>query len=641
MKKILMVIAAVAVLQTAVYAQSIDFSGDVTGGKSVEVTNLEKQLDALNQDYAVLAPFKTLYYDLTAVCKNTSEEGVSYLYGVSDGYTAASTVLPVSTEGVKVTVRGIEVENGKCTIGVGTDGNGVIEVSDVDLVKTDKQNDFIQGGDMTEVDYIESLGGEYKDSDGKKVDPFEFLSQNGMNMARIRLSNTPGKGTGDGVYYLPSGFQDEEDCLKLAKRAKDAGMGIQFTFNYSDYWSNGSRQIIPSEWVKQIKDELGYDVKNADFLNSMTSEQREEIQDKLAEIVYNYTYDIMSKLKAQGTVPEYVSLGNEIRGGMLFPFGNTYDASMNRDRFELVFGDDKNADEDIKCPKDWEGLVKFINAGYDAVKAVSEDSKVIIHLDDGSKSNKFTYFFDELDKLGAKYDVIGASYYPAWTDNNAEACKEFCNEISKKYDKDIMIMETGFNWNETRKDGYAGQLKDSDVYKDIYPPTMTGHKNFMAELFNELKSVDDNRCLGVLYWDPCMIHVEDKDNKNASLSGWAVKESDDKIDVNVVENTTLFDFDGKAIPSVDVYKHSSSSKEEVNIQTASDEKNVKTRIENNTDSTKKVSVIVIGYDENNVINSVQNVSKEVNANTAEIVSVNLPQGKYAVYVWNGSRLIKK
>ena len=138
-----------------------------------------------------------------------------------------------------------------------------------------------------------------------------------------------------------------------------------------------------------------------------------------------------------------------------------------------------------------------------------------------------------------------------------------------------------------------------------------------------------------------MIHVEDKDNKNASLSGWAVKESDDKTDVNVVENTTLFDFDGKAIPSVDVYKHSSSSKEEVNVQTTSDEKNVKTRIENNTDSTKKVSVIVIGYDENNVINSVQNVSKEVNANTAEIVSVNLPQGKYAVYVWNGSRLIKK
>ena len=50
MKKILMVIAAVAVLQTVAYAQSVDFSGDVTGGKSVEVTNLENG-----------------YYDLTAV----------------------------------------------------------------------------------------------------------------------------------------------------------------------------------------------------------------------------------------------------------------------------------------------------------------------------------------------------------------------------------------------------------------------------------------------------------------------------------------------------------------------------------------------------------------------------------------------
>ena len=51
MKKILMVIAAVAVLQTVAYAQNVDFSGDVTGGKSVEVTNLENG-----------------YYELTAVC---------------------------------------------------------------------------------------------------------------------------------------------------------------------------------------------------------------------------------------------------------------------------------------------------------------------------------------------------------------------------------------------------------------------------------------------------------------------------------------------------------------------------------------------------------------------------------------------
>ena len=47
-----------------------------------------------------------------------------------------------------------------------------------------------------------------------------------------------------------------------------------------------------------------------------------------------------------------------------------------------------------------------------------------------------------------------------------------------------------------------------------------------------------------------MIHVEDKDNKNASLSGWAVKESDDKTDVNVVENTEHFSISDRKSYSV-------------------------------------------------------------------------------------------
>ncbi len=411
--------------------------------------------------------------------------------------------------------------------------------------------EFYRGGDITELSYIESLGGKYYDADGNNCDALDILSENGMNMARIRLTNTPGKGNGDGVYYLPAGFQDENDCLSLAKRAKEHGMKIQFTFNYSDYWSNGSRQIIPSEWVKQIKDELGYDVRNADFLNKMTAEQRAEIIDKLEKIVHDYTYDIMNKLKEQGTVPEYVSLGNEIRGGLLFPFANTYKANMNRERFELVFGEDKS-DNDIICPEDWESLARFINAGYEAVKEVSADTRVIIHLDDGSKVDKFTWYLDKLENAGAKYDVIGASYYPAWSENTIETCVDFCNEITKKYDKDIMIMESGYNWNDTISDGSAGQLVDIDAYKDVFPPTQEGHYGYMTALFEGLRLVEDNRCLGVLYWDPLMIHVDD--GNGGSLSGWAYRESDDGVEKNIVENTTLFDFNGKAIKSINAYR---------------------------------------------------------------------------------------
>lgn len=531
MKKLILAVFWMLLLTVAVSAQT------------VELTVNEPQKVELKEGF----------YNLTATCTNTSTD-TSYLYVQSEGCTEASTVIPVSKEGTEVMVRGFAVRrNGKCTIGVAAKDASAVTVTNVKIEQANGPHTFYAGGDITQVSYIESLGGKYYDRDNAQTDPITFLADNGMNMARIRLSNNPGKGRGDGIYYMPEGFQNLEDCLSLAKRASDNGMDIQFTFNYSDYWSNGSRQIIPADWVSQIKQDLGYDIKSADFLNSMTDEQRAEIQEALTQCVYDYTYDVMQKLKAQGSVPKYVSLGNEIRGGMLFPFGNTYDASMNADRFELVFGDDKDENRDIKCPKDWAGLTKFINAGYDAVKAVCPDTQVIIHLDDGSKVDKFTYFLDELAAQGAKYDVIGASYYPAWTGNSAVQCREFCDELAEKYNKDIMIMETGFNWNKTRKDGYGGQLVDADVYKEIYPPTKEGQKGFLAELFNELKKVKDGRCVGVLYWDPCMIHVEDE--HGANLAGWAYLEENDKVDANVVENTTLFDFDGKPIPSVDVYAH--------------------------------------------------------------------------------------
>lgn len=412
-------------------------------------------------------------------------------------------------------------------------------------------SDFYRGGDISSLTYIEDLGGKYYDANGIERDALEILAQNGMNMARIRLSNNPGKGRGDGNYYLKEGYQNEEDCLNLAKRASEAGMDIQFTFNYSDYWSNGTRQIIPSDWVNEIKTDLGYDVSDPTFLKSMTASQRTQIISELETIVYDYTFDIMTKLKKQNTVPQYVSLGNEINGGLLFPFANTYNANMNSSNFELVFGSDISSD-DIVCPADMASLAKFINAGYNAVKAVSPETDVIIHLADGTVTATYTWYFDELEKVGAKYDIIGASYYPAWTNSTIDSCVSFCNTLTSKYNKDIIIMETGYNWNEVTTDGYEGQLTSNTVYKDIYPSTQEGHYGYMSALFSGLRSVKNNRCRGVLYWDPLMIHVEDENGKN--LSGWAYNEVTDEVEKNVVENTALFDFDGKAILSLNAFR---------------------------------------------------------------------------------------
>ena len=629
MKKLLIAMAVMALCSTAAYAQSVDLNGDVSGGKKIEVTGLTDG-----------------YYDLTVTCKNDVVDENTYVYGLSDDYTMSSTVLPKSADGVKVTVKGIGVTDGKCEIGVVTSGKSTIKFSDADLTAS-KANKFITGGDMTEVSYIEDLGGVYKDENGSEVDVFEYLGANGVNMARIRLSNNPGKGTGDGTYYLPEGYQDEADCLELSKRAKDAGMGIQFTFNYSDYWSNGTRQIIPSEWVKQIKEELGYDVKDPAFLKSMTAEQRKQIQDKLVTIIYEYTYDIMTKLKNQGTVPEYVSLGNEINGGMLFPFGNAYAANMSTTKkpFELVWGDDQDADNDIPCAKELDYLKKFLKSGYDAVKAVSPETQVIVHFaTDGNNGaindGKYTWLMDEVVKAGA-VDVLGASYYPAWSNSVASKAAEFCERMYQKYSKPVMIMETGFNWYPTKKNGYAGQLVDIDAYKDIYPASIDGHKGYMAELFNELKGAGDS-CVGVLYWDPCMIHVEDSANPNESLSGWANHESDDKPDGNVVENTTLFDFDGKAIPTVGVFRNSKSSEKGTlsgGYTVTEDGGTIKAAVTNNYDAEKKVNLYVAVYDNNGVLKEIKIDSKSVAPGAEVTLTLPVPTvtdgGNYKVFLWNG------
>lgn len=504
---------------------------------------------------------------------------------------------------------------------------------------------FYTGGDMTEVTYIEDLGGVYKDMDGKQVDVFEYLSSNGVNMARIRLSNNPGKGRGDGTYYLPEGYQNEADCLQLAKRAKDAGMGIQFTFNYSDYWSNGDRQIIPADWVDAVKTDLGYDIKDAAFLNSMTSAQKKQIQDKLGDLVYEYTFDIMTKLKAQGTVPEYVSLGNEINGGVLFPFANTFDANMNKDRFELVYGANIDNSSDIFCKKDWAGLTAILNRGYDAVKAVSPESQVVIHLNNGTMDSIYTWFFGDYQKAGGKFDVIGASYYPAWTKNPIEECVRFCNAISKKYNKDILIMETGYNWTENKKNGFGGQLtpteedeKNAPGYSEKYPFTPEGHAAFMTDLIDGLKSVDGGRCAGVLYWDPCMIHVEDPENENESLSGWAISEKDDKPAGNVVENTTLFDFDGVALPTVNVFKKAQGIGGILSGQVTEDDENVTAQVTNTTNETKKANLYVVTYNAAGVLESVEVDSKDVQKGEALTLTIRKPAKTYRVFLWDGETL---
>ena len=81
------------------------------------------------------------------------------------------------------------------------------------------------------------MGGKFYE-DGEEKDCIEILKNNGFNIVRLRLYNDPGNPDYAPSNRLPEGISGPEDILRLAKRAKEAGMQILLTFHYSDYWRN-------------------------------------------------------------------------------------------------------------------------------------------------------------------------------------------------------------------------------------------------------------------------------------------------------------------------------------------------------------------------------------------------------------------
>ncbi len=371
---------------------------------------------------------------------------------------------------------------------------------------------FLAGGDVSVLPLMEAHGAIYSDRQGTPGDALKILAEHGHNIARLRLYDSPGPGTGADGYYWPEGSMDLPDLLKLARRAKALQMQIQLTLHYSDFWTNSKTQNLPQAWAKELKRLPDEAARRA----------------RLAALVFERTREVMLAMQAQGTPPEFVSLGNEIEHGMLYPYGKITPPGT----------------------AGWDGLAPLLRAGHAAVRSVAPNAKIVLHLDDGGNLGKYRDWFDQARAHGVEWDVIGASYYPFWTKKTATQMAAFSRAVTTLYDKDLLVMEVGFNWKPKLPNGWPGQLSDNGPY----PASMSspqGQHDFMAELFGLLKR--EPRVLGLLYWDPVMIATPGV--------GWALLEGKGggkaQAGPNVVSNTTLFDFKGRALPVLDAWREQS------------------------------------------------------------------------------------
>jgi arabinogalactan endo-1,4-beta-galactosidase len=425
-------------------------------------------------------------YILSAYVANSGTFNESYMYAEnSDGKVTEDILKEGEWPLIELPVT---VSNGEITIGFYADGQAGawLGIDVVTLLKAEKATPapegFIKGVDISSLSKVEDHGGKFYDQ-GIEKDLIDILTSYGSNYARLKIWEDP---------IDADGYNDLDDTIRKAKRINDAGMKLLLNFHYSNFWADPGKQGKPRAW-----EDLSFE--------------------ELVDAVYNHTQTTISALQAAGITPAMIQIGNEIRPGMLFP-----DGKIEND--------------------DFSNLAVLLNAGIQAVRDAEggEDIEIMLHLDEGGDNNAYQWWFDGITEEGVTdYQVIGASYYPYWH-GTLEDLQYNLNDISERYDKDVVVVETSYGFTLDDTDGHGNTFTEYEEGIAGYPATIEGQAKFLYDLVEVIKNVPNERGLGFFYWEPAWLGVEG--------AGWRAGEG------NAWENQAMFDFDGNALESLNIFK---------------------------------------------------------------------------------------
>ncbi len=329
---------------------------------------------------------------------------------------------------------------------------------------------FYLGADFSYVNEMEDCGAIFYENQ-QPNDPFEIFSDHQASIARFRLWHTP-----DWTEYSTL-----EDVKKSISRAKNAGMTILLDFHYSDTWADPGHQLIPAAW------------------NEITD------LEVLGDSLYNYTYNTLNQLFAEGFLPEMVQIGNETNGNILVKAG------------EPLY------------PLDWERNIFLFQRGIAAVQAINQtygvDLKTVIHI--AQPENAFWWFNYAISHGFTNYDIIGISYYPGWSvHDNIRSAAAIVGKMKATYQKEVMIVEIGYPWTLAWADNAANMLSSSNFLKTFGNATSDEIQRDVLTEFSWL--VKENGGLGVIYWEPAWVST-------SCSTQWAIGSH--------WENATFFDFE--------------------------------------------------------------------------------------------------
>jgi arabinogalactan endo-1,4-beta-galactosidase len=326
---------------------------------------------------------------------------------------------------------------------------------------------------------------------GKAGTPVQIMREAGANYVRMRLWVDP-----------PAGYSDLASDLALARQVQAAGMKIYLDIVYSDFWADPTKQNIPAAWQGQD-------------LAQLTS------------TVQSYTQNVIQTFARQGTPVDMVSIGNEIRNGVLWPIG------------------------EINCTDcgGWANFTQLLKAGVVGARAGNPRGHqllIMMHYDQGADFTDSSAFYSQLESYDVPFDVIGLSYYPVLSEPSISQFKANVDGLATEFGKPIVLAETQYPWtlangNNPPGDSTGDFAWETSQIEPGYPATPGGQLSFVTDELSILAEAPGGLGMGLFYWAPDWIPGVP----------WEPGAGIGSPNVNM----TLFNFEGQALPSINIFRN--------------------------------------------------------------------------------------
>ena len=325
--------------------------------------------------------------------------------------------------------------------------------------------EFYFGNDLSYVNQMEDCGAVFKEK-GVPKDVYKIFADHGTNLVRVRLWIDPS--WWQSPLQQPEGvkpfYNDIKDVTKTIQRAKDAGMKVMLGLQFSDFWADPARQLVPRKWIS-IASNL----------------------EALKDSVYHYTFSTLTHLNDLGLMPEIVKIGNENNSGILshIPTDNGYDVKST-------------------VSSSWSRHAQLYNEAIRAVRDVGSTSsinpEIALHFTNGL-SKQVGLYQNVINNGITDFDIIGFSYYYSWHGGSITELENTVKDLKTTFPSyEVMAVETGYLWTTQNFDGLGNIINTPDP--DYLPVSPYKQLEYMVDY---TRAVMNGGGIGVVFWEPAWV----------------------------------------------------------------------------------------------------------------------------------------